>query len=77
MSEEDERFLNVQQVADRYAVSTQTIWRWSKETDRSFPRPVGVSLGTSRWRLSELKEFEATLPALDGTASARKRQRSA
>jgi predicted DNA-binding transcriptional regulator AlpA len=51
-------FLNVAQVARRYSVSTDTIWRWSNTGD--LPRPVKIG-GSTRWRLSDLIEHEGTL----------------
>ena len=49
-------FLSDVQVAARYAVSRTTIWRWSKATE--FPVPVRLGPGTTRWRLSELEDWE-------------------
>ncbi|MDF2141722.1 AlpA family phage regulatory protein [Paenirhodobacter sp. CAU 1674] len=54
-------FLNVKQVATRYGVSTDTIWRWKNQGE--FPRPVKVSNGCTRWRLADLIAHEATLQA--------------
>ena len=56
MVEATRLFLSDVQVAARYAVSRTTIWRWSKETD--FPDPVRLGPGTTRWRLSELEDWE-------------------
>jgi prophage regulatory protein len=46
-------------VAARYGINRASIWRWVK-TDRSFPRPVQLSPGCSRWRLADLEAWEAT-----------------
>ncbi len=51
-------FLNVAQVAERYDVSTDTIWRWAREGD--MPRPVKVGPNVTRWRLSGLIEHEGS-----------------
>jgi len=56
MVEATRLFLSDMQVAARYAVSRATIWRWSRGTD--FPDPVRLGPGTTRWRLSELEEWE-------------------
>ena len=55
----DERYLTVGEVAKRFGVSRPTIWRWAKAG--GFPSPFEVSSGTTRWRLSDLRAFEATL----------------
>jgi prophage regulatory protein len=52
-------FLTVSQVADRYFVSTDTIWRWVRNGD--FPKPVHLSLKTTRWRMSDVVEHESSL----------------
>lgn len=49
-------FLTVEQVAQRYSVSKDTIWRWRREGD--FPRPVKLGDKTTRWRLRDLEEWE-------------------
>jgi prophage regulatory protein len=56
MVEANRVFLSDVQVAARYAVSRTTIWRWSNETE--FPGPVRLGPGTTRWRLSELEDWE-------------------
>ena len=56
--DERDRFLRDVAVAERYSVSRQTVWRWVKHLD-GFPNPINLSPGTSRWRLSELIQFEA------------------
>lgn len=47
------------EVAHRYGVSRASIWRWVK-SDPTFPKPVQLSAGCSRWRLSDLDAWEAT-----------------
>lgn len=54
---DNERFLADIDVAQRYGVVRQTVWRWAK-THPTFPRPLNISPGTSRWKLSELVQFE-------------------
>jgi predicted DNA-binding transcriptional regulator AlpA len=51
------RFLTIDAVAKRYAISHATVWRWVKN-DKHFPKPVKLSPGTSRWSESLLLEFE-------------------
>ncbi|MGK0225111.1 MAG: prophage regulatory protein [Limisphaerales bacterium] len=50
-------FLSDIQVGTRYGVSRQTPWGWLKK-DSSFPKPVKLSPGCTRWRLSELEAWE-------------------
>lgn len=54
-------FLTVDQVAARYSVSKDTIWRWKREG--MFPKACVVGKGTTRWRLRDLVEHEATFEA--------------
>jgi prophage regulatory protein len=51
-------YLTDRQVAARYQVHRTTLWRWLK-TDPSFPRPVTLSPGCTRWRLADLEAWEA------------------
>lgn len=53
-------FLSVEQVAIRYNVSKDTIWRWRREGD--FPKPIRLGPKVSRWRLSDLETYEAARP---------------
>lgn len=50
-------YLNVAQVAERYGVSTDTVWRWSRNGD--MPKPVKLSPGSTRWRLGDLIDHES------------------
>ena len=52
-----DQFLTDRDVAKRYGVARQTVWRWVK-SDPDFPPPVQIAKGTTRWRLSELVAFE-------------------
>ncbi|MBT5268252.1 MAG: AlpA family phage regulatory protein [Candidatus Marinimicrobia bacterium] len=45
------------QVAYRFVVSRATIWRWVKEG--KFPKPVKLSPGCTRWKLSDVEQWEA------------------
>ncbi|WP_172960965.1 helix-turn-helix transcriptional regulator [Oceaniglobus roseus] len=58
-------YLSVEQVAARYNVSKDSIWRWRREGD--FPKPVRLGGNTSRWRLSELEAYEAERPCAFAT----------
>jgi prophage regulatory protein len=51
-------YLTVVQVAERYGVSTDTIWRWKR--DGRLPSAVRIGPNCTRWRLSDLLEHEVT-----------------
>jgi prophage regulatory protein len=55
----DNLFLTVGQVADRYGVSTDSIWRWKR--DGAFPKPFRVGPNCTRWRVSDLIDYDRTL----------------
>lgn len=50
-------YLNVTQVANRYGVSTDTIWRWTR--DGEMPKAVKIGRNCTRWRMSDLTDHEA------------------
>jgi prophage regulatory protein len=50
-------YLSDTAVAQRYAVSRPTIWRWTKSL-ANFPQPAKLSPGTTRWRLIDLQAFD-------------------
>lgn len=51
-------FLSDIQLGNRYGVHRSTIWRWVK-TDSDFPYPIVLSLGCTRWKLSDVEAWEA------------------
>lgn len=53
-------WLTVGQVARHFSVSIPTIWRWC-QLKPSFPRPVKVAKGTTRWRRSDIAAFDQSL----------------
>lgn len=73
-----EQYLTDRQVAARFAVARQPVWRWMRG-GRGFPAPVRICDGTTRWRLSDLIVFEQTLcPASSpDTKASRKTSRKA
>ncbi|MGJ8590169.1 MAG: helix-turn-helix transcriptional regulator [Yoonia sp.] len=50
-------YLTVEQVAARFAVSKDSIWRWRREGE--FPAPYKLGGRTARWRLAEIEAWEA------------------
>ncbi|MDT1064362.1 helix-turn-helix domain-containing protein [Paracoccus sp. CPCC 101403] len=59
--EAENLFLSVVQVAKRYGVSTDSIWRWTKQGN--FPAAVRVGPNCTRWRLADLNEYDQQLQA--------------
>lgn len=51
-------YLSDKQMAHRYGVARPTVWRWLK-TDPTFPKPISLSPGCTRWRLDEIERWEA------------------
>ncbi|QRF68579.1 AlpA family phage regulatory protein [Ponticoccus alexandrii] len=49
----------VTQVAERFGVSEDTIWRWKRNGTFPVPRRLGPKM--KRWRLADVLEFEAGL----------------
>ena len=50
-------YLSDKQVAGRYSVHRATPWRWVERG--VFPKPVKLSPGCTRWRESDIQEWEA------------------
>jgi prophage regulatory protein len=61
-------YLSVNQVAKRYGVSSDTIWRWKREG--MFPAPVRIGPNCTRWRLSDLNTHDSTLQTCFATHAA-------
>jgi len=55
----DNLYLSVEQVALRFGVSKDSIWRWKRKGD--FPKPVKLGGTTTRWRLADIQEWENQL----------------
>lgn len=45
------------ELAERYGVTRNTIWRWAR--NGLLPSPVQLSPGCTRWLLSEIEQREA------------------
>lgn len=50
-------YLSDLQIARRYGVHRTTMWRWVK-ANPNFPKPVALSSGCTRWKLSEIIAWE-------------------
>ena len=56
----NERYLRDSEVAHRYGISRQTVWRWTAQG--TLPEPIKLSVSVTRWRLSDLLAYETSLP---------------
>jgi len=56
MSHQD--YQSVKQLANRYGNNVATIWRWVAQG--RFPKPVKLSPGCTRWRISDIQKWEAS-----------------
>lgn len=52
-----ETYLSDTQLSVRYDVHRTTPWRWAK-TQPDFPKPVILTPGCTRWKLSEIEAWE-------------------
>ena len=50
-------YISDAQIAARFGVHRSTPWRWAK-SDKCFPQPVKLSVGVTRWKLSEIERWE-------------------
>lgn len=50
-------YLSDKQVAKRFSVHRATPWRWVERG--AFPKPVKLSPGCTRWRESDILDWEA------------------
>ncbi len=56
-----ETYISDLQLAARYGIHRTTPWRWAQEG--KFPKPVKLTAGCSRWKLSEVEAWEAARAA--------------
>jgi prophage regulatory protein len=49
-----QRFISDLQLAERYAVSRSTVWRWVHRG--ILPKPQQLSPGCTRWKLDEIEQ---------------------
>ncbi|MEI4471500.1 helix-turn-helix transcriptional regulator [Frigidibacter sp. MR17.24] len=54
-----EVYLSDIQLAARFSVHRGTPWRWTK-TRPDFPKPVTLTPGCTRWKLSQIEAWEAS-----------------
>lgn len=59
-------YLTDAKLAARYGVHRTTPWRWV-QNDPSFPKPLNLSPGCTRWKLADIEAWEARKKAAVGT----------
>jgi prophage regulatory protein len=52
------KYISDKQLSERFATSRATIWRWVHSRD--FPQPVKLSPGCTRWKISDVEDWEKT-----------------
>lgn len=50
------KYLTDKQIAERFAVSLSTVWRWTRNGD--FPQPIKLGPNITRWKLDEVEAWE-------------------
>lgn len=50
------KYLSDKHLAERYEVARATIWRWVREG--RFPSPLKITAGCTRWKLSDIEQWE-------------------
>ncbi|WP_228068987.1 helix-turn-helix transcriptional regulator [Marivivens aquimaris] len=56
---EGARYMSVQQVAVRFGVSKDSIWRWVRQG--AFPQGRKLGGRTRRWSVGEIEAYETTI----------------
>ncbi|GHB24491.1 hypothetical protein GCM10007094_10670 [Pseudovibrio japonicus] len=56
----NEYYLSDKELSARWGVARPTIWRWHRQKP-NFPKCIKLTEGCSRWRLSEIEAWEASL----------------
>jgi predicted DNA-binding transcriptional regulator AlpA len=68
MSEPTEEYLTGRDLDCRYRRSPQTRWRWSKDPELGFPKPIKIK-NRLLYRRSEIEEWERRMAAASGRAA--------
>jgi len=50
-------FITDKQVAERYAISRPSVWRWVRE--QHMPPPEAIGPNTKRWRVKTLDDWDS------------------
>jgi len=51
-------WVSADEIAARFRVSRNTIWRWARTPENEFPDPVRLTPRVTRWRLADIEQFE-------------------
>jgi prophage regulatory protein len=51
-------WVSADEIAARFRVSRNTIWRWTRTPENEFPDPVRLTPRVTRWRLADIERFE-------------------
>lgn len=57
LSKHERGLLSGRAVCQRYGVSSMTVYRWQRDPDLNFPRPVDIN-GRLYWYVDQLEQFE-------------------
>jgi predicted DNA-binding transcriptional regulator AlpA len=68
MPKNDDEYLTGPDLDRRYKRSSQTRWRWSKDPELGFPKPIKIK-NRLLYRLSEIEEWERRMAAASGRAA--------
>ena len=67
MQHQQTAYLPAGQVRSRYGVSDMTLWRWLRNEQLNFPRPVTINKRRF-WKLADLEAWEAARAAESNAA---------
>lgn len=56
------RYARDTEIAARYGISRNSVWRWAKEG--RLPSTVKLGPGVTRWRLADIEQWEAEREAI-------------
>ena len=56
---DQQTYVPAAQLCARYCISAMTVWRWLRDEELKFPRPIRIN-GRRFWSLAELEAWEAS-----------------
>jgi predicted DNA-binding transcriptional regulator AlpA len=59
MHHQQTAYLPAGQVRSRYGISDMALWRWLRNEQMNFPRPLRLN-GRRYWKLADLEAWEAS-----------------
>jgi predicted DNA-binding transcriptional regulator AlpA len=68
MSDHNDEYLTGPDLDRRYKRSSQTRWRWSKDPELGFPKPIRIK-NRLLYSRSEIEEWERRMAAASGRAA--------